>query len=119
MSNKGNFTTKAMLAEINKLYKSIDNQKEQIIRNREKKLNWLIEAKKAQEEGNTEKKDSLIKSIENMMNSDDPHNKSITKSIKKIETIMSSLKYARNLHDLPDAPTKPIHKTKKRAGGKT
>ena len=56
MSNKGNFITKAMLAEINKLYKSIDNQKEQIIRNREKKLNWLIEAEKAQEEGNTKKK---------------------------------------------------------------
>ena len=52
------------------------------------------------------------------MNSDDPHNKSITKSIKKIETIMSSLKYARCFHELPDAPTKPIPKTKKIGAGK-
>jgi len=45
-----------MLAKIEKLKKSIANQQGQITRNREKKLKWLIEAEKAQEEGNTEKK---------------------------------------------------------------
>jgi len=105
------------LDKIDEIIASIKRQERQIEKNNERKFKLLETAEKADKEGNTKKKNSLIESIENMKNCNDEHKKYIITKLTEIKTIAASLKEAPTLYRAAPTPKNPTRNSH-RAGGK-